>query len=42
MLLADDTASSGILGLPTNRIYGIPNDGTKPLFMLLLVLQELM
>lgn len=28
-VVADDTASSGILGLPTNRIYGIPNDGTK-------------
>lgn len=28
-VVADDSASSGILGLPTNRLYGIPNDGTK-------------
>lgn len=28
-VIADESASSGILGLPTNRLYGIPNDGTK-------------
>jgi len=28
-VIADDTASTGILGLPTDRLYGIPNDGTK-------------
>ena len=28
-VVADDTDASGILGLPTNRIYGLPNDGTK-------------
>lgn len=28
-VVADDSAVSGILGLPTNRIYGVPNDGTK-------------
>jgi len=28
-VVADDSASNGILGLATNRIYGIPNDGTK-------------
>lgn len=28
-VVADDSASSGILGLPTNRLYGIPTDGTK-------------
>ena len=28
-VVADDSASSGILGLGTDRIYGIPNDGTK-------------
>jgi hypothetical protein len=27
--VADDTESSGILGLPTDRIYGVPNDGSK-------------
>lgn len=28
-VVADDDASGGILGLPENRIYGLPNDGTK-------------
>jgi hypothetical protein len=27
-VVADDSEDSGILGLPTNKIYGIPNDGT--------------
>lgn len=28
-VVADDTEASGILGLPTNKIYGLPNDGSK-------------